>query len=146
MSKASQQFLKNLSVVMSLPGLTFNEDRVCCLSDPGALDIQMEWLPERGRLMVIAAVGTLGDDPKLARTLLSANFLFAGTRGESLSLESGTDRVFLCAGFDLDEISEQHAIELFSRFIDTARQWVGFLSGQSELPEHVMPPSSFIRV
>lgn len=146
MSKASQQFLKNLSVVMSLPGLAFNEDRVCCLSDPGALDIQMEWIPERGRLMAIAAVGALGDDPKLARTLLSANFLFAGTRGESLALESGTDRVFLCAGFDLDEISEQYAIELFTSFVDTARQWVDFLSGQSALPEHVAPTSFFIRV
>ena len=46
MSKASEQFLKNLSVVMSLLGLAINEDRVCCLSDPGALDIQMEWIPE----------------------------------------------------------------------------------------------------
>lgn len=145
MSQASERFLKDLSVVMSLPGLKFNDDQVCCVSDSGGLDIQMEWVPQLGRLMVIAPVGMLSDDPQLPRALLAANFLFAGTRGESLSVESSSNRIFLCAGLDLDEVSAEHAIELFTRFIDTAKQWVGFLSGQSSIPEHTSS-SSFIRV
>ena len=145
MSQASEGFLRDLSVVMTLPGLAFNEDRVCCISDSAGLDIQMEWIPQMGRLMVIAPVGMLGDDPQLLRTLLAANFLFAGTRGESLSVENSSNRVFLCAGLDLDEVSAEHAIELFTRFVDTAKQWVGFLSGKSSIPEHASSPS-FIRV
>lgn len=144
MSKASERFLRDLSVVMSLPGLRFNEDGVCCLSGSDGLDIQMEWVPEMGRLMVIAPVGMLGDDPQLPRTLLAANFLFAGTRGESLSVENNGNRVFLCAGLDLDEISAEHAVELFTRFVDTAKQWIGFLSGKSSIPEHSSSPL-FIR-
>ena len=83
-------------------------------------------------------------DPEFARTLLKANFLFAGTRGETLSLEDGTDRVFLCTGIDLNEMPTGHAIELFTRFVDTARQWVGYLAGNTAAP--VQHPSSAIRV
>jgi hypothetical protein len=145
MSNSANRFITALSAVMSLPELRFNEDLVCCVSSPGELNIQMEWVPQLGRLMVLAPVGHIGDDPKLARTLLAANFLFAGTRGESLSLEDGTDRVFLCAGIDLDEVSTEHAIDVVTRFVDTARQWIGYLSGSAPAPT----PSgnvSFIRV
>ena len=143
MSNSANRFITALSAVMSLPELRFNEDLVCCVSSPGELNIQMEWVPQMGRLMVLAPVGHLGSDAELPRTLLKANFLFAGTRGEALSLEDGTDRVFLCTGIDLDEMPTAHAIELFTRFVDTARQWIGYLSGSTSAPPH---PSLAIRV
>jgi hypothetical protein len=136
MSAAAQQFLVNLSSVLSLPNLRFNEDLVCCLYVPGELDLQMEWVPAEGRLMVLAPLGRIGSDPERVRALLSANFLFGGTRGETLSLEPDSDEAYLCSGIDLDEVSPAHAIELFSRFVDTAKQWRALIArGDSPLEQ-----------
>jgi hypothetical protein len=123
MSAVAERFLAHLAVVLSLPGLGFNDDSVCCLFTPGELEVQMEWVPEGERLMVLAPVGRLSEDPTHARGLLWANFLFGGTRGETLSLEPDDDRVFLCRDIELGLLSVEQAIERFEAFIDTARQW-----------------------
>jgi hypothetical protein len=128
MTSSLQRLLEKLRIVLSLPDLRFNEDKVCCLSEPGELDLQMEWVPEPGRLMLLSPLGPIGSDPQRARALLAANFLFGGTRGETLSLEPESDQVFLCAGIELDELSTAHAIELIERFIDTAKQWRALLA------------------
>ena len=123
MSIVAERFLDTLAVVLSLPGLRLNEDSVCCLYTPGEIEIQMEWVAEGGRLMVLSPVGTLSSDPAHARGLLWANFLFGGTRGESLALEPEGDRVFLCREIELEVLSMEQAIERFEAFVDTARQW-----------------------
>jgi hypothetical protein len=129
MNASIDRLVEQLRVVLSLPDLKFNEDRVCCLFRPGELDLQLEWVPDQARLMLLSPLGLLGNDPQRARALLAANFLFGGTRGETLSLEPDSDEVFLCAGIDLDEVSTLHAIEMLNRFIDTAKQWRAALAG-----------------
>jgi hypothetical protein len=131
MTPPLQQLLEQLRIVLSLPDLRFNEDKVCCLFQPGELDLQMEWVPEQSRLMLLAPLGPIGGDPQRARALLAANFLFGGTRGETLSLEPDSDQVFLCAGIELGEVSTAHAIELIERFIDTAKQWRGLIANNA---------------
>ena len=124
-SGGAEAFLHGLSGVLSLPGLSFNEDSVCCLLVPGGLEVQIEWVPAEHLLLLLSPIGELGDDPEgsRARELLAANFLFAGTRGETLSLEGETGRIFLCARIESAQVSIEHALDLFTRFIDTAERW-----------------------
>ena len=122
---SSHAFLQAISSVLELPGLSFNGDGVCCLFIPGELEVQIEWQGAEQRLMLLAPVGSLGEDPEgsRARALLSANFLFVGTRGETLSVEPGTRVVFLCAMIDLAVVSIDHAVASFAGFVDTAQRW-----------------------
>lgn len=119
------EFLSTLRAATGLNSLAFNGDSVCCLSVPGRLEVQIEWSAGNGQLLFLAPVGNLDDDDggKLARTLLSANFLFRGTRGETLSLEEETGRVFLCLQTDAAAISALKAMERFTAFLDTAKRW-----------------------
>ncbi len=144
MSATAERFLAHLAVVLSLPDLRFNQDSVCCLFIPGELEIQMEWVPDGERLMVLAAVGRLSEDPTHARGLLWANFLFGGTRGETLCLEPDDDRVFLCRELELGMFPVEQAIERFEAFVDTARQWQRRLAEASP-GAPIQPPQTFIR-
>lgn len=147
MSEASERFLNHLAAVLSLSELRFNEDSVCCLYRPGEIEIQMEWVPEGGRLLVLSPLGSLGSDPEHARGLLSANFLFGGTRGESLSLEPGGDRVFLCREIELEMLSVEEAIDRFEAFVDTARQWQSRLAdANSGAKLQALTPMPMLRV
>lgn len=130
------EFLSALRTATGLSSLTFNGDSVCCLAVPGRLEIQIEWSAESGQLLFLAPVGDMDNDSggKLARTLLSANFLFRGTRGETLSLEEETGRVFLCLQSDALSLSVAKAMERFTAFLDTAERWrehFPILHGQS---------------
>lgn len=139
MTDPSRIFLDHLGAVLSLPGLRFNDDSVCCLAAPGEIELQMEWVAQAARLILLAPLGTLSGDADQARMLLSANFLFGGTRGETLSVDPDGDQIFLCAGIDLAEVSVEHAIVIVERFIDTAKQWRKVLDGEvtSLLPVHL---------
>jgi hypothetical protein len=119
------EFLSALRSATGLNSLVFNEDSVCCLSVPGRLEVQIEWSSESGQLLFLAPVGSLDGDSagELARTLLSANFLFRGTRGETLSLEEETGRVFLCLQTDTTGTTVAKAMERFTAFLDTAERW-----------------------
>jgi hypothetical protein len=121
----SSEFLSALRSATGLGSLVFNEDSVCCLSVPGRLEVQIEWAAGSGQLLFLAPVGSLDADSggELARTLLSANFLFRGTRGETLSVEDETGRVFLCLQTDAAAISAAKAVERFTAFLDTAERW-----------------------
>jgi len=91
--------VRAIGSALALPDLAFNEDGVCCVFIPGELELQFEWIADSSQLLLLAPLGDLGDDadgPR-SRALLAANFLFNGTRGESLSLEPGSGKVYLCA-------------------------------------------------
>ncbi len=122
---SAQEILQALRTLLGLPDLTFNEDGVCCIYIPGELEIQIEWDPDSRKLIALGSIGPLGDDPdgSLARSLLAANFLFSGTRGESLSLEPDTRKVFLCAAFSVANESAAPLIDWFEGFVDTAQHW-----------------------
>ncbi|MEN9774473.1 MAG: Tir chaperone protein (CesT) family [Pseudomonadota bacterium] len=139
MTNPSHAFLRHLGAVLSLPGLRFNDDSVCCLAAPGEVELQMEWVAQAARLILLSPLGTLSGEAEQTRMLLSANFLFAGTRGETLSVDPESDRIFLCAGIDLAEVSVDHAIVIVERFIDTARQWRKALAENATpvLPAHL---------
>jgi hypothetical protein len=119
------EFLSALRSATGLDSLAFNVDSVCCLSVPGRLEVQIEWARESGQLLFLAPVGNLDEDSAghLARTLLSANFLFRGTRGETLSVEDESGRVFLCLQTDASSITVTKAVERFTAFLDTAERW-----------------------
>lgn len=119
------EFLSALRSATGLTSLVFNEDSVCCLSVPGRLEVQIEWAAESGQLLFLAPVGNLEGDSggELARSLLSANFLFRGTRGETLSLEEETGRIFLCLQTATSDVTVAQALERFTAFLDTAERW-----------------------
>lgn len=133
MATTVDQFLQALGQVLALPPLALNSDRVCGLYTPGGIQVQMEWVPSEQALLMVAAVGQLdSQDPGAhAQRLLHANFLFAGTRGEAIALEPDTQRLFVCARLEPAEVSLDHAVALFSRFVDTAQHWHDHLQGQS---------------
>ncbi len=136
MATTVDQFLQALGQVLALPPLALNSERVCGLYAPGGVQVQMEWVPSEGALLMMAGVGQLdSQDPGAhAQRLLQANFLFAGTRGEAIALEPDTQRLFVCARLEPAEVSLDHAVELFSRFVDTAQRWHDHLQGHSPGP------------
>jgi hypothetical protein len=140
-------FLSALRSATGLNSLVFNEDSVCCLTIPGRLDVQIEWASESGQLLFLAPVGNLDDDSggELARTLLSANFLFRGTRGETLSLEEETGRVFLCLQTDAEGVTVAQAMDRFTAFLDTAGRWSEDFPSPGPLPQEMVSLSPDLR-
>jgi hypothetical protein len=121
----AQDIIQTLRSALSLNALSFNEEGVCTVFIPGELEIQFECDTESGQLIALGLLGNLGDDVdgQRARTLLAANFLFSGTRGESLSLEPDTRKVFLCAAWAAAGNSPASLVEWLENFVDTARYW-----------------------
>ena len=141
-----QSFLDALGAALSLPRLSFNEDRVCCLFVPGELEVQIEWANQHRRVVMLSPLGPLGADPDgaIARELLSANFLFQGTRGETLSFDPDSGSVFLCLMLDLDAVGIDRALEAFAEFVDTAGHWRHRLQiGAPGTLERAAPPMVF---
>jgi len=88
----AQDFLAALSEATGVP-LAFREDLTCCLLTPQGFEIQIEHAPEQSAIVFVAALGSVQPgDEALLRHLLEANFLFQGTRGESVGLEASTGR------------------------------------------------------
>lgn len=141
MATTIDQLLQALGQVLALPALALNSERVCGLYAPGGVQVQMEWVPSEQALLLMAGVGQLDsrDPGGHAQRLLQANFLFAGTRGETIALEPETQRLLVCARLEPAEVSLEHAVELFSRFVDTAQRWHDHLHSQGDespaLPE-----------
>lgn len=119
----AQDFLDALSESTGVP-LAFREDLTCCLSKPEGFEIQIESAPEQDAVVFTAALGHVpAGDERLLRHLLAANFLFQGTRGESVALEESTDRAMLCRQFCPSRLSPAEGVELFRQFADTATRW-----------------------
>jgi hypothetical protein len=117
------KFLEALSESIGVP-LAFREDLTCCLSTPEGVEIQIEHAPEQSAIVFVAALGSVQPgDEALLRHLLEANFLFQGTRGESLGLEASTGRAMLCRQFDPGTTSTAAGVDLFRRFANTASRW-----------------------
>ena len=121
----SQRLIQIIANALSLPDLAFSDEGVCSVFIPGELELQLEWDEESGQLVLLASVGHLGtdEDGALSRELLSANFLFSGTRGETLSLEPDTGKIFLCAARSFEPDSETAVINWLAGFVDTAQHW-----------------------
>ena len=119
----AQDFLDTLSESIGVP-LAFREDLTCCLSTPEGGEIQIESAPEQDAVVFTAALGHVpAGDERFLRHLLAANFLFQGTRGESVALEESTDRAMLCRQFCPSRLSPAEGVELFRQFADTATRW-----------------------
>lgn len=131
-----QRLIQIIGSALSLPELAFNDEGVCSVFIPGELELQMEWDEGSGQLVLLAPVGLLGDDldGSLSRTLLGANFLFNGTRGETLSLETGTGKIFLCAARPFGPDSESALIDWLAGFVDTAQHWRRRLLNRDRVP------------
>lgn len=122
-TSTAQDFLSALSESIGVP-LAFREDLTCCLSTPEGFEIQIEHAPDHNAVIFVAALGSVPPgDEALLRHLLEANFLFQGTRGESVGLEASTGRAMLCRQFDPATTSPVAGVDLFRRFADTAKRW-----------------------
>ena len=120
---SAQDLLDSLSAEIGV-SLAFREDLTCCLSTPQGFEIQIEYAPEQSAMVFTAALGYVSaGDERLLRHLLAANFLFQGTRGESVGLEESTDRAMLCRQFSPSCLSPAEGVELFRQFADTATRW-----------------------
>ena len=120
---SAQDLLDSLSAEIGV-SLAFREDLTCCLSTPQGFEIQIESAPEQDAVVFTAALGHVpAGDERLLRHLLAANFLFQGTRGESVALEESTDRAMLCRQFCPSRLSPAEGVELFRQFADTATRW-----------------------
>jgi hypothetical protein len=132
-------FLDALSESLGV-SLAFREDLTCCLSTPEGFEIQIESAPEQDAIVFTAALGPVpAGDERLLRHLLAANFLFQGTRGESVGLEESTDRAMLCRQFSPSRLSPAQGVELFRQFADTATRWRQHLA---EGPDTTTPANS----
>ena len=135
----AQDFLDALSESLGV-SLAFREDLTCCLSTPEGFEIQIESAPEQDAIVFTAALGPVpAGDERLLRHLLAANFLFQGTRGESVGLEESTDRAMLCRQFSPSRLSPAEGVELFRQFADTATRWRQHLA---EGPDTTTPVNS----
>lgn len=137
----AQEVIETLRGALSLSALSFDGNGVCSVFIPGELEIQFEWDADSSRLVALGYLGGLGDDAdgQRSRALLAANFLFSGTRGESLSLEPDTRRVFLCAAFAAEGGSAVSLVEWLEGFVDTAQHWRRRLEAR-EPPSSTPPP------
>jgi len=84
-------------------------------------------------------------DERLLRHLLAANFLFQGTRGESVGLEASSGRAMLCRQFDPAITSPAAGVELFRRFADTANRWRQHLAEFPAAEPAGNPAEQFLR-
>lgn len=89
----------------------------------------------------VALIGEIGEPPpadhleRLYRALLSANHLFAGTGGATISLDSESGKVMMCRVLELrllDGESFSTILEGFLNALETWRQVVGEFRGSVE--------------
>jgi len=100
-----------------------------------------------GLIVAVSDLGEAPDDPGLARELLEANHLFAGTAGATLSLEAATNRVFLQQKIYPDDNDEDWLPRRLAVFVDKAGEWRRRLDGSAAPPDDASPFSEgFLQV
>ena len=100
-----------------------------------------------GLFVAVSDLGEAPDDPDLARELLEANHLFAGTAGATLSLEAATNRVFLQQKIYPDDNDEDWLPRRLAVFVDKAGEWRRRLDGSAAPPDDASPFSEgFLQV
>jgi hypothetical protein len=127
-------FLELLSRSFGIEGLVLDESSICCLEIPGRIEIQIEWDPAHG---VILLAAPLSPPPEVGRErlfkgMLEANFLFRGTTGETLALDPESGRLMLCLQFDPGTVSSGGQEALFRNFMATGESWRKALQDYSQ--------------
>jgi hypothetical protein len=67
--------------------------------------------------------------PRIARTLLEANNLWAGTAGCTLGLQRGSNQVILAGQLSLHRLEGPNFSVVLDGFCDTANFWREFVAG-----------------
>lgn len=79
-----------------------------------------------GGFCFLGEIGKLPDSYEreaVMSALLTANHLFKGTGGATISLDPDTGGIFLCLYERLDLLDGDRVLEIFNRFIDALEVW-----------------------
>ena len=101
-----------------------------------------------GLIVAVTDLGEASADRAVARELLEANHLFAGTAGATLSLEAKSNRVFLQQKMYPNDGDEDWLPRRLAVFIDKAGEWRTRLQGAAETAgdSSSLDTSAFIKV
>ena len=100
------------------------EDGVCRVEVDG-MEVSMQEIDSIGGFCLMGEIGETSplNAEAVMGALLSANHLFLGTGGATISREPETGKFFLCRYERLDFLDGDRVVEMFSRFVDTLEIW-----------------------
>ena len=111
------------------------------------VEVELRQGKDDGLIVAVSDLGEAPDDPALARELLEANHLFAGTAGATLSLEAKSNRVFLQQKMYPVDDDEDWLPRRLAVFLDKASEWRTRLQGAQTADEcAAFAPGAFIQV
>ena len=119
-----KSLMSYLSDQIGLDGLKPDENGECQLfCEETAITIQD--CPSINMLLMAAPVAQMQEheDSVLLKTLLEANFAFAGTRGATLSIDPATSILYLSRYDALNDLSQEHFYKDFLDFVTVLYKW-----------------------
>jgi hypothetical protein len=124
MKSQFSDLLHNFGKTIGLPDLAPDETGYCCLMfDENVVNIEFDEATEQ-----VFLYSNVGDLPKEGREglyemLLEANYFFRGTRGATLSVDTGSDRVVAAYQVPLGALGNSQFESTVENFVHVTESW-----------------------
>jgi hypothetical protein len=106
-------------------GVGLTAENGVCRVDVDGMEVSMQEIDSIGGFCLLGEIGESSplNAEAVMGSLLTANHLFAGTGGATISREPESGKFFLCRYERLDLLDGDRVVEMFGRFVDTLEIW-----------------------
>lgn len=146
MNTPSEEFkylLAALAEQTGLDQLEIDENGACALQFDDRITVYLVENQEEGTVRLVCDLGSPAEEVgggALCQAMLEANWLGAGTRSATLSIEPGTSNVCLWRQIALATLTPVSFTDLLGQFVDTAEGWTALIN--AELPPNTADSAS----
>lgn len=136
MNTPSEEFkylLAALAEQTGLDQLEIDENGACALQFDDRFTVHLVEFQEEGAVRLVSDLGSPVEEVgqgALWQAMLEANWLGAGTRGATLSIEPGTSNVCLWRQAALATLNPVSFTELIGQFVDIAEAWTALINAE----------------
>ena len=106
-------------------GVDLSVQEGVCHVEVDGMAVEMHQIDEIGGFCLLGEIGELPptNAEEVMKALLTANHLFKGTGGATISRNPDTGNLFLCLYERLELLDGGRVYEIFGRFVDTLEVW-----------------------
>lgn len=136
MNTPSEEFkylLASLAEQTGLDQLEIDENGACALQFDDRFTVHLVEFQEEGAVRLVSDLGSPVEEVgqgALWQAMLEANWLGAGTRGATLSIEPGTNDICLWRQVSLATLTPLSFTDLLGQFVDMAESWTALINAQ----------------
>ncbi|WP_142848255.1 type III secretion system chaperone [Telmatospirillum sp. J64-1] len=121
--------LAQFGEAMGIPGLTFDQNRNCCLVFDRQILVNIAHQERLNRVVLFSYLGRTPQNVagRSLLPLLEGNFFWQGTDGATLSIEAASRSIVLMRELPTDKLDLPLLQEGVERFVNVAEHWIGRL-------------------